>query len=55
LEDVGSIFNYLNIIIVCLSEEQKINVIISIMSRKKVRQNNAKSPRKYQPRPMQYA
>jgi len=35
-------FNYLNIMIVCLTEEQKINVIISIMSRKKVRQNNTK-------------
>jgi len=37
LEDVGSMFNYFTIITVCLTEVQKINVIISIMSTKKVR------------------
>jgi len=45
-------FKYLSIIVVCVTEEQKINVIISFMSTKKVRENNTKSAHKCQPRPM---
>jgi len=51
-EDVGFMFKYLSIIVVCLTEEQKVNVIILIMSTKKVRENNTTSPHKCQPRHM---